>query len=325
MPDPQVPLATRFISKLFASFSPATKRKKLHVDHVANLAEYRTRAVAMEAEHARRYSLECALASSEKPFATLGECFVCQKQVRFETDFLYSSDSPEGKRLPNWRERVLCPSCGLNNRMRASIHLLEEVLCAKPGATVYLGERVTLLYAALAKRFVHLMGSEYLGDRVPFGEMDERGTRNESITNLTFDSEAFDLVLSFDVLEHVPDPEKGIREIYRVLAPGGKVMLSVPFLMWEQNTRRRAVLEADGSIRHLLEPQYHGDPLSADGCLCFQDFGWELLDQMRATGFINVEMLLYWSDKLGYYGVEQAMIVGEKPASRRLQKYQRAR
>jgi SAM-dependent methyltransferase len=312
MSDLRMPLATRFINKLRASFAPVATLNKLYVDRLASLADYRTRAGGMETEHARRYAHECSLASSEQPFSTLGDCFVCQKQVNFETDFLYSSDLFDGKRLPNWRERVLCPSCGLNNRMRASIQVLEEVVGAKPTANIYLGERVTPLYAALAKRFDQLIGSEYLGDRVPFGEVDEHGTRNESITHLKFDDEVFDFVLSFDVLEHVPDPEKGIREIFRVLAPRGKVMLSVPFLMWEQNTRRRAVVEADGNVRHLLEPQYHGDPLSASGCLCFQDFGWELLDQMRSTGFTNVAMLLYWSDKLGYYGVEQGLIVGEK-------------
>lgn len=33
---------------------------------------------------------------------------------------------------------------------------------------------------------------------------------------------------------------------------------------------------------------------------------------MRDLGFRNVDMLLYWSDVLGYYGVEQMIISGEK-------------
>jgi hypothetical protein len=33
---------------------------------------------------------------------------------------------------------------------------------------------------------------------------------------------------------------------------------------------------------------------------------------MRAIGFRRAEMLLYWSDTLGYYGVEQMVIAAEK-------------
>jgi SAM-dependent methyltransferase len=307
-------LVLRLPNRMRAFVAPEKKTSTMHVDRVATLAAYLLRAKKVAAEHARRTELERQLASGQQTFLTPGICFVCSKAVSFETDFLFSGEPINGIKLPNWRERVICPSCGLNNRMRASIQILEDVLCAKRNARVYLGEHVTQFYAKLAQRYDHLIGSEYLGNKVAFGSVDANGTRNESITRLTFEAASFDFVLSFDVLEHIPDPEEGVREIFRVLAPGGKVMLSVPFLIWEQSTQTRAVIAADGSIRHVLTPQYHGDPLSLEGCLCFQDFGWELLDQMRAAGFVNVQMLLYWSDELGYYGIEQCLIVGEKPA-----------
>jgi SAM-dependent methyltransferase len=40
----------------------------------------------------------------------------------------------------------------------------------------------------------------------------------------------YDTVLCSEVLEHVPDPFAGLREIRRVLKPGGVLLLSVPFL-----------------------------------------------------------------------------------------------
>ena len=49
----------------------------------------------------------------------------------------------------------------------------------------------------------------------------------------------------------------------------------------------RAVIR-DGEIHHLLPPEYHGDPLSAEGCLCFYDFGWELLEDLRAAGWARM-------------------------------------
>lgn len=47
---------------------------------------------------------------------------------------------------------------------------------------------------------------------------------------LPFESEAFDTVLLTDVLEHVAEPDQLIAEITRVLRPGGKFVLGVPFL-----------------------------------------------------------------------------------------------
>lgn len=46
---------------------------------------------------------------------------------------------------------------------------------------------------------------------------------------LPFDNEEFDTILLSDVLEHIPEPEKLWREMARILKPGGKIILNVPF------------------------------------------------------------------------------------------------
>ncbi len=295
-------------------FRPSQYCHRLSVTMVRDLDAYQLHARTNAPVYRKRWTTELDLAAAGTTFTTPGYCFPCNQDVQFVTDFMYSSAVVNGKPVPNWRERVLCPECQMNNRTRASIQILEEVLSAKKTARIYLAEQVTPLYAALKKRFVNLTGSEYLGDKIAPGAHDARGVRNESITKLTFADNTFDVILNFDVLEHVPDVTSGLREIYRTLAPNGTLLLSVPFLPGEQSTQIRARLNADGEIEHLMPPQYHGDPIADAGCLCFQDFGWDLLDQMRAIGFVNVNMLLYWSAELGYYGVEQMMIVGKKPA-----------
>lgn len=40
----------------------------------------------------------------------------------------------------------------------------------------------------------------------------------------------YDTGLCIEVLEHVPDPFQAAREIYRILAPGGRLIVSVPHL-----------------------------------------------------------------------------------------------
>lgn len=48
-----------------------------------------------------------------------------------------------------------------------------------------------------------------------------------SITDLPFDDGQFDLVYSHGVIHHVPDTQRAINEFYRVLRPGGTVLIMV--------------------------------------------------------------------------------------------------
>lgn len=43
-------------------------------------------------------------------------------------------------------------------------------------------------------------------------------------------SDAYDTALCFETLEHVPDPGRAIKEMFRVLAPGGVAIVTVPHM-----------------------------------------------------------------------------------------------
>lgn len=49
-----------------------------------------------------------------------------------------------------------------------------------------------------------------------------------------FDDDSFDAVLCNQVLEHVFNPEQFLSEIHRVLKPGGRLLLTVPFV-WDEH------------------------------------------------------------------------------------------
>ncbi|QQS35707.1 MAG: class I SAM-dependent methyltransferase [Ignavibacteriales bacterium] len=46
---------------------------------------------------------------------------------------------------------------------------------------------------------------------------------------LPFENEQFDLVLFTEVIEHIPDPFTAIREVSRILKPGGTLLITWPF------------------------------------------------------------------------------------------------
>ncbi|MEW6416597.1 MAG: hypothetical protein AB1480_00535 [Nitrospirota bacterium] len=43
-------------------------------------------------------------------------------------------------------------------------------------------------------------------------------------------------------------------------------------------------MKNNDEIEYLLPPEYHGDPLSSEGCLAFYHFGWEMFSQLKETG-----------------------------------------
>lgn len=51
---------------------------------------------------------------------------------------------------------------------------------------------------------------------------------NSDICELPVEDSAFDVALCTEVLEHVPEPIRAVREMSRVLKPGGKLLLTAP-------------------------------------------------------------------------------------------------
>jgi SAM-dependent methyltransferase len=104
------------------------------------------------------------------------------------------------------------------------------------------------------------------------GSVRTDGTICQDITSLTFPDESFDLIVSSDVLEHVPLLERAFAESRRVLRRDGVHLFTVPPRL---KTKKRAEL-VQGNLVHLESPEYHRDPLSRQGILAFWDMGPDL-------------------------------------------------
>lgn len=123
--------------------------------------------------------------------------------------------------------------------------------------------------------------SEYL-DGVPAGQS-RAGVRCESLTRLTYPDASFDLVVTSETLEHVPDLDAALAEIRRVLVPGGRHLFTVPILPGVERTFPRARLRADGSLESLATRIHH--PGGDVGYPVFTEFGADLPSLLERAGF----------------------------------------
>jgi SAM-dependent methyltransferase len=85
----------------------------------------------------------------------------------------------------------------------------------------------------MLSRFGDAEGIDISHDALSFCR--ERGLSNVrwgEVERIPFENETFDLVTALDVVEHLDDDVGGLKEIYRVLRPGGRALLFVPAFMF---------------------------------------------------------------------------------------------
>jgi 2-polyprenyl-6-hydroxyphenyl methylase/3-demethylubiquinone-9 3-methyltransferase len=117
------------------------------------------------------------------------------------------------------------------------------------------------------------------------------------VAHLPFADASFDVVLSTEVVEHLPHPEQGVRELCRVVKPGGLLILTTPNRIWRPTVRlatRLRLRPYEGfenwvswpSLRRWVEESR----LTIDEHLGFNAFPWifsathPVLDRLDALG-----------------------------------------
>ena len=239
-------------------------------------------------------------------FGLCGTCPVCGEISKF------------GGFTLNERESGTCSRCGSINRqrqiatvIRALLNLQETTpLALESTCRVFNTESKGALHDALSQSSFYTC-SEYFGDGVePGGYVD--GVMNQDLQNLTFGDDAFDLVVSSEVLEHMPRPYDAHREIFRILRSGGRHVFTVPFYPWEALDQVRAV-QRDNEIEYLEEPMYHEDPVKPEsGILVWNIFGLQMLVELERIGFKTSYWNLYDPSK-GIIGPWSIVFEARKP------------
>ncbi|WP_435018345.1 class I SAM-dependent methyltransferase [Tundrisphaera sp. TA3] len=225
------------------------------------LALYLHRPRAIPAELRRRWGLTTRVATAVVHKET-DDCSHCGAKLRARRLArvlldLYPTDVRPARSMADWVETAAARSLRVAEFNR--VEGLHEILARLP-------------------RFE---ASDYRDGAEPGSVID--GVRSEDLTRLTYPDGAFDLVLTSETLEHVPDLEAALREIRRVLAPGGRHVFTVPLLPGVPLTFARARLEPDGTKVDLAPPICH--PGGDVGYPVFTEFGADFPDLVRRAGF----------------------------------------
>lgn len=209
------------------------------------------------------------------------------------------------------RESMKCVYCGCSYRLRLLARAinywvyrnleksLQENMTAytKVTKTIVVGEinSCGVLHETL-KGFDNLHYSEYT-------PLKSSGISYEDIQNLTYESNLFDVVLTSDVLEHVPDTVKSLREVYRVLKPGGAFILTIPSVHGRQSKVKASV--KDGKIVQLDTASFHG--AGQEDYLVWHEFGDDFLSITESVGFKSYELFSSTSSDTDMTGIYLAV------------------
>lgn len=158
-------------------------------------------------------------------------------------------------------ESATCPQCGAIGRDRWLFHCLTSSVSGigKQTRLMETSPRLGDAYKDAMAARVDYLASDY----------DQRAHKADvaiDLQKIDLPDDSLDVVLTSHVLEHVPDTSAALSEVFRVLKPGGSMVLLVPVLQ--------------GVTAPPVEPEFHGDDTPV-----FWRFGLDLTGTLREHGF----------------------------------------
>lgn len=115
---------------------------------------------------------------------------------------------------------LLCPACGSLPRNRRLWQVLNNDVILQ-GKVLDFSPSRCLYRKMKAQPGIDYVSSDFAGEFLADVQYD--------ITNIPESHNEFDIIICFHVLEHVEQDLQAMRELFRILKPGGKCLIQTPF------------------------------------------------------------------------------------------------
>jgi SAM-dependent methyltransferase len=126
--------------------------------------------------------------------------------------------------IAGFGENVICPYCASKNRERLILDVTHTY--------IGIGNKKVLHFSPERhlSRYLRQTAKVTSVDIAPgFYRHIDKAVTYADATCLPFNDNSFDVVIANHILEHIPDDQKAMKEIYRVLKTGGVAILQVPY------------------------------------------------------------------------------------------------
>lgn len=217
------------------------------------------------------------------------ECPICGRR--------YRKFMPYGYETP--RENAMCPKCLSLERHRMMWLYLTR-------CTDFFTARPHLLHVApeqcFIKRFERLLGEDYVT-----ADLESPLARVKmDIQAIPFGDDTFDVIFCNHILEHVEDDRLAMREMYRVMKPGGWGMILCPVNPSREVTYEDPSITDPGERRRAFGQYDH-----------FREYGTDYAARLAGAGFdveaIDMASLLTPQERERYcIGVDMVYIAHKR-------------
>ncbi len=116
---------------------------------------------------------------------------------------------------------LICPKCGSLSRQRRLWMIINETVPFKKSEGILHFSPSKILQKKLKTNYPNYITTDYNGNL--------KTDRSFDILNINAPGNSYDTIICYHVLEHIHDDTKAISELYRILKPGGKLILQTPF------------------------------------------------------------------------------------------------
>ena len=212
-------------------------------------------------------------------FQNEGRCPICEARATFSAHNSW------------FRDHYLCDRCGSIPRERALMHVIQTRYPNWRNLTIHESSPVSRgASLKLAQQCGSYIASQY-DPSLGFGNTHPlAGYRSEDLENQTFPDEAFDLVITQDVFEHIFDAAAAFREITRTLRAGGAHIFTTPLVNKDKPSEQWASISDSGVVYH-HPPEYHGNPMSAEGSLVTWHWGEDIVAHIKSASGLDTEIV----------------------------------